>query len=119
MDFKVPLKQNFKIGEVCEMMEVATHTLRYWEMEFEELRPEKNPMGQRVYTPRDIEMIHVIKRLLYEEGYTIEGARKQLKREIAKLDGGPSIDTKDIREHLGKLRAELRQILTLLDRNVK
>ncbi len=119
MDFKVPLKQNFKIGEVCEMMSVASHTLRYWEMEFEELRPEKNPMGQRVYTPRDIEMIHLIKKLLYEEGYTIEGARKQLKREIAKLDSGASIDAVEIREQLEKVRAELKQILTLLSRNVK
>jgi DNA-binding transcriptional MerR regulator len=119
MDFKVPTKQIFKIGEVCEMMQVEPYVLRYWETEFEELQPEKNPMGQRVYRPRDIEVIYLIKKLLYEEGYTIAGARKQLKKELAKTGEDSQISQEELAEDLRKLRWELKEILTLLSRNVK
>ena len=115
MEFRVPEKQAFKIGEVCEMLQVETHTLRYWEMEFEDLNPQKNAMGQRVYRPRDIEIAYLIKKLLYEEGYTIAGARKQLKREIARLAGGEGPDLEDLRENIRKIRGELVEILTLLE----
>ena len=120
MDFKVPEKQIFKIGEVCEMLQVETHTLRYWEMEFEDLNPQKNAMGQRVYRSRDIEVAYLIKRLLYEEGYTIAGARKQLKKEIAKLEGGTAApDREEIVRRLKKFRTDLQEILTLLQRGGK
>ena len=120
MDFKVPEKHTFKIGEVCEMLQVETHTLRYWEMEFEDLNPQKNAMGQRVYRARDIEIVYLIKKLLYEEGYTIAGARKQLKREIARLGGDDSIPDRDeIAKKLKELRLGLREILTLLQRGDK
>ena len=120
MDFKVPEKQIFKIGEVCEMLQVETHTLRYWEMEFEDLNPQKNPMGQRVYRARDIEIAYLIKKLLYEEGYTIAGARKQIKKEIVRLDGdAPAFDKEAVVQKLKELRVGLQQILTMLDRNVK
>jgi DNA-binding transcriptional MerR regulator len=119
MEFKVPTKQAFKIGEVCEMMQVEPYVLRYWETEFEELQPEKNPMGQRIYRPRDIEVIYLIKKLLYEEGYTIVGARKQLKRELAKANEDSRLSSQEIAEDLRKVRWELKEILTLLNRNVK
>ncbi|MCI0413819.1 MerR family transcriptional regulator [bacterium] len=119
MEFKVPTKQTFKIGEVCEMMQVEPYVLRYWETEFEELQPEKNPMGQRIYCPRDIEVIYLIKKLLYEEGYTIIGARKQLKRELSKIGEGSQLSTQEIAEDLRKIRWELKEILTLLSRDVK
>jgi DNA-binding transcriptional MerR regulator len=119
MEFKVPAKQIFKIGEVCEMMQVEPYVLRYWETEFEDLKPEKNPMGQRIYTPRDIEVVYLIKKLLYEDGYTIVGARKQLKRELAKLGNGSSLAAEEIVENLKKVRSELKEILTLLNRGVK
>src|SRR5262245_43820455 len=120
MEFQVPEKQAFKIGEVCEMLQVETHTLRYWEMEFEDLNPQKNAMGQRVYRPRDIEIAYLIKKLLYEEGYTIAGARKQLKREISRLAGGPeNVDLTEVRESIRKIRGELVEILTLLDHDDK
>lgn len=121
MEFKVPEKQLFKIGEVCEMMQVEPYVLRYWETEFEDLKPQKNPMGQRIYRARDIEIVYLIKKLLYEEGYTIEGARKQLKREIAKLESGGSatLSSDEIVENLRKIRWELKEILTLLNRNGK
>src|SRR5687768_11834959 len=119
MDFKVPTKQIFKIGEVCEMMQVEPYVLRYWETEFEELQPEKNPMGQRIYRPRDIEVIYLIKKLLYEEGYTIVGARKQLKRELTKISEEGEVNTQELAEDLRKIRWELKEILTLLSRDVK
>ena len=121
MAFKVPEKQIFKIGEVCEMLQLEPYVLRYWESEFEDLNPQKNAMGQRIYRPRDIETIYLIKKLLYEEGYTIVGARKQLKREIAKLNGSidSSMDRDEVVQNLRKIRWELQEILTLLDRNGK
>lgn len=115
MEFKVPEKQVFKIGEVCEMMDVQPYVLRYWETEFEDLQPQKNPMNQRVYRARDIQIVYLIKKLLYEEGYTIEGARKQLKREIAKMNrDGNAPDPGEILEDVKKVRQGLKEILTIL-----
>ena len=119
MEFKVPAKEVFKIGEVCEMLQVEPYVLRYWETEFDDLRPEKNAMGQRVYRAKDIEIVYLIKKLLYEEGYTILGARKQLKREIAKLASSGALTQEEIVDRLRKLRWELQEILTLLNRNDK
>jgi DNA-binding transcriptional MerR regulator len=119
MAFKVPEKQTFKIGEVCEMLQLEPYVLRYWESEFDDLNPQKNAMGQRIYRPRDIEIIYLIKKLLYEEGYTIIGARKQLKREIAKLNGGDAMDRDEVVQNLRKIRWELQEILVLLDRTGK
>ncbi|HSE42898.1 MAG TPA: MerR family transcriptional regulator [Acidobacteriota bacterium] len=119
MAFKVPEKQTFKIGEVCEMLQLEPYVLRYWESEFEDLSPQKNAMGQRIYRPRDIEIIYLIKKLLYEEGYTILGARKQLKREIAKLNGSEGMDRDEVVQNLRKIRWELQEILTLLGKNGK
>ncbi len=77
-------------------------------------------MGQRIYRPRDIEVIYLIKKLLYEEGYTIIGARKQLKRELLKIGGGDSqMSAAEIAEDLRKIRWELKEILTRLSRDVK
>lgn len=115
MEFKVPQKQLFKIGEVCEMMEVEPHTLRFWEKEFEDFNPQKNPMNQRVYRTRDIEIAYLIKKLLYQEGYTIEGARRQLKKEIKKLDRTENgFPQEEVVESLRSILGELREILTLL-----
>jgi DNA-binding transcriptional MerR regulator len=119
MAFKVPEKQTFKIGEVCEMLQLEPYVLRYWESEFEDLSPQKNAMGQRIYRPRDIEIIYLIKKLLYEEGYTILGARKQLKREIAKLNGDEGMDREEVVQNLRKIRWEFQEILTLLAKNGK
>ena len=68
----------YKIGEVCEICHVEPHVLRYWESEFPTLSPGKNRAGQRIYRSRDLELIDTISRLLYEEGFTIAGARKKL-----------------------------------------
>jgi DNA-binding transcriptional MerR regulator len=71
-------KDTYRIGEVASLAEIEPHVLRYWETEFPALRPTKAPSGQRLYRRTDIDTVLVIKRLLYEEGFTIAGARKQL-----------------------------------------
>jgi DNA-binding transcriptional MerR regulator len=78
----IPEKLFFKIGEVCELAGVQAHVLRYWESEFSMLAPQKNRAGQRVYRKRDVEMALRIKELLYEDQYTIAGAKKRLTNEI-------------------------------------
>jgi DNA-binding transcriptional MerR regulator len=78
----IPEKLFFKIGEVCELAGVQAHVLRYWESEFPMLAPQKNRAGQRVYRKRDVEMALRIKELLYEDQYTIAGARKRLANDL-------------------------------------
>jgi DNA-binding transcriptional MerR regulator len=78
----IPEKLFFKIGEVCELAGVQAHVLRYWESEFPMLAPQKNRAGQRVYRKRDVEVALRIKELLYEDQYTIAGAKKRLANEL-------------------------------------
>ena len=77
----IPEKIYFKIGEVCELVGVQAHVLRYWETEFPMLSPQKNKSGQRSYRRRDVEIALRIKQLLYNEMFTIAGARKKLQTE--------------------------------------
>ena len=77
----IPEKIYFKIGEVCELVGVQAHVLRYWETEFPMLSPQKNKSGQRSYRRRDVEIAVRIKQLLYAEMFTIAGARKKLQSE--------------------------------------
>jgi DNA-binding transcriptional MerR regulator len=105
---QIPDKLFFKIGEVCKIVDIEPFVLRFWETEFPNLAPQKSKSGQRVYKRKDIEMVLRIKELLYERGYTIAGARKQLSR------------TRPPKEYRAKvlfqIRKELRDILTLLNR---
>src|SRR6266481_9888050 len=78
----IPEKLFFKIGEVCDIAGVQAHVLRYWESEFPTLAPQKNRAGQRVYRKRDVEMALRIKELLYEDQYTIAGAKKRLANDV-------------------------------------
>jgi DNA-binding transcriptional MerR regulator len=73
----VPDKLFYKIGEVSKITGVESYVLRYWETEFAFLKPRKNRSGQRVYVKKDIELIQMVKRLLYEERYTIEGVKRR------------------------------------------
>ena len=88
----IPEKLFFKIGEVCELAGVQAHVLRYWETEFPMLAPQKNRAGQRTYRRRDVEMALRIKELLYDEQYTIAGAKKKLAGELRgpNREGGQS-----------------------------
>jgi DNA-binding transcriptional MerR regulator len=78
---RIPQKLFFRIGEVCELIKVQPHVLRYWETEFPMLAPQKNRAGQRVYRRKDVEMVLRIRDLLYEEKFTIAGAKKKLLEE--------------------------------------
>ena len=78
----IPEKLFFKIGEVCDITGIQAHVLRYWESEFPTLAPQKNRAGQRTYRKRDVEMVLRIKELLYEDQYTIAGAKKRLTNDI-------------------------------------
>jgi len=73
-----PDKLFYKIGEVSRIVDVEPYVLRYWETEFPFLKPRKNKSGQRVYVKKDVELLITVKRLLYQERYTIEGVRKRL-----------------------------------------
>ena len=97
----IPEKLFFKIGEVCELAGVQAHVLRYWESEFPMLAPQKNRAGQRVYRKRDVEMALRIKELLYEDQYTIAGAKKRLTNELrggGKLKANGDDDTQVMSE---------------------
>src|SRR5262244_2231824 len=77
---EIPNKLFFKISEVCEIVGVEPYVLRFWETEFPNFAPEKSRAGHRVYKRKDVENVLRIKELLYERGFTIAGARKQLSR---------------------------------------
>lgn len=84
-----PVQEFFSIGEVCAMTELKPHVLRYWEGQFRFLHPAKNRSGNRVYSRREVELILLVKHLLYTEKYTIDGARQRLdgERRTRKLRG--------------------------------
>ena len=73
-----PIQEFFSIGEVCALTDLKPHVLRYWESQFKFLNPAKNRSGNRVYQRREIELIMLVKHLLYTEKYTIEGARQKV-----------------------------------------
>src|ERR1700675_4892972 len=80
-------KDLFRIGEVSRLTATKQFVLRYWETEFPMLQPEKSPKGHRLYRRQDIETVFQIKRLLYDEGFTIAGARRHLREQAAEPDG--------------------------------
>lgn len=108
-------KVYYSITEIAELTKVKAHVLRYWESEFPALAPRKNRAGNRVYRGRDIKLIFLIKNLLYEEGYTIAGAKKKLSRK-----GG--VDEKKLPlwesrkdELLDSIRKDLQGILKVIE----
>ncbi len=126
MDRKIPNKLFFKIGEVCEITDTQPYVLRYWESEFPSLAPAKNSSGQRIYRRRDIETVLRIKQLLYDEGFTIAGAKKRLEAEASGRGATPQAQAETTtpetvedpaRLAMREVRAQLREILTLLDRS--
>lgn len=138
MDNKqIPNKLFFKIGEVCEITDTQPYVLRYWESEFPALAPAKNSSGQRIYRRKDIETVLRIKQLLYEEGFTIAGAKKRLEAEMGGRGPTPAAmaslpetvvttvvpgedpaepSADGTRAVLLEVRDHLRGILTLLDK---
>ena len=103
----------YSIGEVSEMLGVKSHTLHYWESAFPTLKPHKNQAGNRCYRPGDLELLKLIDKLLNGEGYSIEGARKQLEL-WKKKEGQLSLNLKDgnqSREQLDDICIELETII--------
>ena len=116
----IPDKLYFRIGEVARLLGVETYVLRFWENEFTQLRPTKGASGQRLYRRRDVEMAHRIKCLLYNERYTIPGARDLLRSEVRsrqpELPLGPPPSTSPSGKKLRHVHAELKEIANLLAR---
>lgn len=110
-----PVQEFFSIGEVCELTELKPHVLRYWESQFKFLSPAKNRSGNRVYQRREIEMVMLVKQLLYTEKYTIDGARQKL--DDFRKSGGmkPAARAGLDVETVQMVEKELREILELLD----
>jgi DNA-binding transcriptional MerR regulator len=111
----IPDKLYFRIGEVATLCHLPAYVLRFWESEFPQLKPVKSSTGQRMYRKRDVESVVRIKQLLYEQGFTIAGARQQLRGE-SKSDKTqsaipfPSHSSTEIQH----IRQGLREILSLL-----
>lgn len=101
-------KRYFRIGEVSRIIGVEPYVLRYWESEFPQIRPSRADSKQRTYQKKDLELIKEIKRLLYEEKLTLEGARKRLSRQTSKTE---AVEPADIIE---EIKVELRSIADLL-----
>ncbi|HEX4498748.1 MAG TPA: MerR family transcriptional regulator [Thermoanaerobaculia bacterium] len=89
---RVQKRLYYKIGEACKALGIQPYVLRYWETEFPALTPSKSRSGQRVYSEKELEIIRRIKELLYEEGYTIAGAKKKLEVELAAGSLGEAAD---------------------------
>ena len=110
----IPDKLYFRIGEVATLCRLPAYVLRFWESEFPQLKPVKSSTGQRMYRRRDVESVLRIKQLLYEQGFTIVGARQQLRSE-AKNDKGQSaipFPTQSPAE-MQRIRQGLREILEM------
>jgi DNA-binding transcriptional MerR regulator len=110
-----PVQEFFSIGDVCQLTELKPHVLRYWESQFRFLNPAKNRSGNRVYQRREIELILLVKHLLYAEKYTIEGARRRI--EQYRRTGTLKTEARFAlqRETIESLRTELRTVLDILE----
>src|SRR5437870_3043881 len=110
-----PTQEFFSIGEVCALTDLKPHVLRYWESQFRFLSPTKNRSGNRVYQRREVDLVMLVKHLLYTEKYTIEGARQKVD------DHKKAVDLKQVArgalavEALEGLEAELRELIDALD----
>jgi DNA-binding transcriptional MerR regulator len=113
-----PVQEFFSIGEVCALTDLKPHVLRYWESQFRFLNPAKNRSGNRVYKSREVELIMLVKHLLYTEKYTIEGARQRIEhyRRTGELRGAARGAME--RETLRELRETIEEIVMILDGKV-
>jgi DNA-binding transcriptional MerR regulator len=109
------VQEYFSIGDVCQLTDLKPHVLRYWESQFRFLNPVKNRSGNRVYQRREIELIMLVKHLLYTEKFTIEGARKRI--EQYRRTGVLKTEARFALQHesVENLNRELRDILDIID----
>jgi len=113
----IPDKLYFRIGEVARLCEVPAYVLRFWETEFPQLKPNKGGTGQRLYRRRDVEMALRVKSLLYDQGYTIPGARQLLKGDVKPNEPIPllpGIDPTPDLQRLKRLRKDMQDLLAML-----
>ena len=110
---ELPNKLYFRIGEVARIVGVKPYVLRYWETEFAVLKPGKTPSRHRLYRRRDVEILLEIRHLLYEEGFTIAGAKKRIKEREKEEPTLPSPPT-DYRRELDAIREDLRALHKIL-----
>lgn len=108
----VPGKVFYKIGDVSRISGLETYVLRYWETEFPTLHPKKNRGGQRAYQVKDIETVFRIKKMLYEEGYTISGARRQLAKKAESEERRETARTPSA--VVNRVKSELKDLLTTM-----
>ncbi len=107
MDETIPDKNFFRIGEVSKILQVEPYVVRYWESEFKTVKPVRTSADQRLYRKKDLEELLMIRTLLYEEGFTIAGARKRLLEMKREKDGEAQRDYRDL---LLKIRKELLEL---------
>ena len=114
MNEPIAKKAYYSIGEVCDLTGLKPHVLRYWETQFDVLNPTKNRAGNRVFRPKEVELVLLVKHLLYQEKYTIEGARKRL-QEMRK-SGELKEDRHELLEpeFLAGMKAELQVLRDVL-----
>ena len=106
----IPLKRYFTIGEVSELCGVKPHVLRYWEQEFTQLRPVKRGGNRRYYQHHEVLLIRRIRELLYQDGFTISGARNRLD-EMASRKREDAEESVGLREQMASIRAEIKSLL--------
>lgn len=116
VEIVIPDKLYFRIGEVAELCHLPTYVLRFWETEFPQLKPTKSSTGQRMYRRRDVENVVTVKRLLYDEGFTIAGARERLKAEArpAKSQSALPFPKRPSTDRIRTVRQGLQEILQIL-----
>lgn len=116
MEFEGPVapRQYYSIGEVCDLTGLKPHVLRYWETQFEVLNPTKNRAGNRVYRPKEVELVLLVKHLLYEKKFTIDGARQHLLE--LRREGGIEEERERVLEPsvLAELKDELERLREIL-----
>ena len=110
----IPDKLYFRIGEVASLCRLPAYVLRFWETEFPQLKPVKSSTGQRMYRKRDVESVVRIKKLLYDDGFTIAGARVQLREETKPDRTQSALPFPKNTVSVAHLRNELQQILHIL-----
>lgn len=110
-----PVQEYFSIGEVCALTELKPHVLRYWETQFRVLSPAKNRSGNRVYARREVELVLLVKHLLYTEKYTVDGARQQLDAHRRGRELRVVARQALARDVADSLERDLRDVLDLLE----
>jgi DNA-binding transcriptional MerR regulator len=109
-----PVQEFFSIGEVCDLTDLKPHVLRYWESQFKFLNPQKNRSGNRVYQRKEVELIQLVKHLLYVDKYTIEGARLKVDEHRKAGDLRQTARAAMSLETVESLERELKDVLRIL-----